>query len=233
MGAEFPGDWRTAAASTLDWWRDAGVDVLVDDSPRDWLARERPAEPTVTPAPAASVLPTTLADFLSWRAGDGAPEAAWRGISVAASGPHDAALMVLVDCPDQGEDCLLGGAAGRLFDRMLAAIGLARDAVHLAAVCARRPVAGRMPREVQEELHRLARHHVDLLAPGRLLLMGDAASRALTGADVLRARGRLHPVNHAGGQAQAVATFHPRLLLERPAQKSDAWKDLQLLMGAS
>jgi DNA polymerase len=28
-----------------------------------------------------------------------------------------------------------------------------------------------------------------------------------------------------------VATFHPRLLLERPAQKADAWKDLQLLMG--
>jgi DNA polymerase len=27
-----------------------------------------------------------------------------------------------------------------------------------------------------------------------------------------------------------VATFHPRLLLEQPAHKAGAWRDLQLLM---
>ena len=235
MGVEFPGDWRAAAVAALDWWQEAGVDTLVDDAPRDWLVREGVAAPVAPPPPAASGLPATLAEFLAWRVGDAAPEASWRGVSVAASGPIDAAWMVLVDCPDRqengGEDCLLGGTAGRLFDRMLAAMGLPRAIVHLAAVCARRPVAGRMPRDVEVALHRLAGHHVGLLAPQRLLVMGDAASRALLGADVLRARGRLHVVNHDGGQTQAVATFHPRLLLERPAQKADAWKDLQLLMG--
>ena len=232
MGVEFPGDWRTAAVAALDWWREAGVDVLVDETPRDWLAREVAVPTFAAPASAAPALPATLAAFVAWRAGASAPEAAWRGASVAASGSLDADWMVLVDCPDQGEDCLLGGAAGRLFDRMLAAMGLSRAVVHLAAVCARRPLAGRMPRDVEVELHRLARHHVGLLAPKRLLVMGDAASRALLGADVLRARGRLHGVNHDGGQTQAVATFHPRLLLERPAQKAEAWKDLQLLMGS-
>lgn len=228
---EFPGDWRTAAASALDWWRDAGVDVLVDDAPRDWLAREIAPEPIAAPVAERPALPATLADFLSWRVGPVAPEGAWRGISVAASGPHDAELMVLVDCPDQGEDCLLGGKAGKLFDRMLAAIGLSRAAVHLAAVCARRPLGGRLPRDVADELHRLAAHHVGLLAPKRLLLMGDAAARALTGADVGNARGRLHRVNHDRGETVAVATFHPRLLLDWPARKGEAWKDLQLLMG--
>jgi len=29
---------------------------------------------------------------------------------------------------------------------------------------------------------------------------------------------------------QAVASFHPRFLLERPAAKAEAWKDLQLLI---
>lgn len=234
MGAEFPGDWRTAAVAALDWWCEAGVDVLVEDSPRDWLAREvAPARVAAPMMAAAAALPATLAEFVTWRIGDAAPERAWRGGLVAASGPLDAAVMVLVDCPDQGEDCLLGGAAGRLFDRMLAAIGLSRDAVHLAAVCARRPVGGRMPRDVADELHRLARHHVGLLAPKRLLLMGDGATEALLGRTVTAARGHLHAVNHDDGQSRAVTTFHPRLLLDRPARKAEAWRDLQLLMGAA
>ena len=29
---------------------------------------------------------------------------------------------------------------------------------------------------------------------------------------------------------QAVASFHPRFLLERPAAKAEAWKDLQMLI---
>ena len=222
--------------STLDWWREAGVDVLVEDDARDWLAKVEPLAPAVAmlePAVVADALPATLVEFLAWRIGSAAPEASWRGVSLQASGPHDAELMVLVDCPDRGDtDCLLGGAAGKLFDRMLAAIGLSRDTVHLAAVCARRPAAGRMPRELEAALHRLAAHHVALLAPKRLLLLGDGASKAITGTEVLRARGRLHDVNHGSVETGAVATFHPRLLLERPAQKADAWKDLQMLMAA-
>lgn len=233
MGVEHLGGWQAAAASTLDWWRDAGVDVLVDEHPRDWLAREVAAPPVPAPTPAAPALPVTLAEFLAWRTSDAAPEAAWRGVSVAAAVPHDAELMVLVDCPDRGEESLLSDDDGRLFDRMLIAMGTRREAVHLAAVCARRPVAGRMPREVEAELHRLARHHVGLLAPKRLLLLGDGASRALAGAEVLRARGTLHAVNHDGGQTAAVATFHPRLLRAQPARKAEAWRDLQLLMGVA
>ena len=233
VGVEHLGQWQAAAISTLDWWREAGVDVLVDDMPRDWLARAPQPAPIVEPvAPTPTALPSTLQDFLAWRMSDAAPESAWRGASITASGPLDAKLMVLVDCPDRDDrDCLLGGAAGKLFDRMLAAIGLSRDAVHLAAVCCRRPTAGRMPRETEAELHRLALHHVGLLAPKRLLLMGDAASRAIAGTEVLRARGATRIVNHPGGESLTVATFHPRLLLERPAQKADAWRDLQMLMG--
>jgi DNA polymerase len=29
---------------------------------------------------------------------------------------------------------------------------------------------------------------------------------------------------------EAIASFHPRFLLERPAQKAEAWRDLQLLI---
>ncbi|WP_425229710.1 uracil-DNA glycosylase family protein [Sphingomonas sp.] len=226
------GGWEAAAVSALDWWREAGVDVLVDETPRDWLARVEPVPTYVATAPAVA-LPATLAAFLIWRVGETAPEATWRGAWVAPSGPLDADTMVLVDCPDREDgERLLGGEAGRLFDRMLAAIGLGRDSVHLAAVCARRPATSYAVRDVEGELHRLARHHLGLLAPKRLLLMGDGAARALLGTEVVRAGGALHAVNHDGGQTIAVATFHPRFLLKNPARKAEAWRDLQLLMGA-
>ncbi len=238
MGADQHIDWMGTAASVLDWWQDAGVDTLVDEQPRDWLAAPVPqqplapaaAEPVVAPAAAMS---DDLATFLAWRIAADAPEAAWRGVSIAATGPADAKVMVLVDCPDKedgAESLLMTGMVGRLFDRMLAAIGLSRDAVHLAAVCARRPLAGRMPGDVEQRLSDISRHHIGLVAPQRVLLMGNAASRAILGMDMPASRGSLHQFNHKGGETGVVASYHPRFLLEKPAAKAEAWKDLQLLI---
>ncbi|SFP39382.1 uracil-DNA glycosylase family protein [Sphingomonas rubra] len=225
-----------AIASALDWWADAGVDVLVDDAVRDWFAAPAARAPAVAaPAPASpTALPASIEAFAAWRTGPDAPEAGWSGVSLAASGPMDARVMVLIDCPEREDGdagALLSGAAGRLFDRMLAAIGLSRGAVHLAAVCARRPAAGRMPREFEARLGEVARHLVELAAPERLLLLGEATSRAILAADRAAVRGRLQPFNHKAGQTQVVASHHPRLLLERPALKAESWRDLQLLMG--
>ncbi|EZP48998.1 MULTISPECIES: uracil-DNA glycosylase [unclassified Sphingomonas] len=240
MGADQHSDWLAGVASALDWWQEAGVDTLVADTPRDWLAEPMvvPAMPAPAPAlaaaPAAATMPDRIADFIAWRAGDAVPEVSWRGISIAASGPHDAAVMVLVDCPDKEDGeagSLLSGQAGALFDRMLAAIGLSRETIHLAAVCAKRPVAGRMPPDTETRLSAIAQHHVGLVAPQRLLLLGNAASRAVLGAEMPAARGSLHSFNHRSGKTGVVATFHPRFLLEKPVAKAEAWKDLQLLIG--
>lgn len=238
MGADQNTDWRTAVASTLEWWHDAGVDILVDDLPRDWLAAPEPpvavasTAAVTSPVAAPVAMPLVLADFLAWRTGAQAPESGWNGPSIAASGPADAAVMILVDCPERDDtDMLMSGPEGRLFDRMLAAIGLSRTEIHLAAVCAKRPTAGRVAQEAETQLAEIARHHIGLVAPKRLLLMGNAASRAILTTDVLSARGRLHEFNHKTGQTGVVASYHPRFLIEKPAAKAEAWKDLQMLMG--
>lgn len=229
----------TDIASTLDWWRDAGVDMLVDDAVRDWLAPP-PARAAVAAVPTAQVaipaagLPDTLDAFKAWRLGPDAPESAWSGISLATSGPADARVMVLVDCPEREDGdagALLSGEAGRLLDRMLVAIGLSRATVHLAAVCARRPSAGRMAREVEERLGEIARHHVALVAPERLLLLGDATSRAVLAMERDAVRGKLQDFDHKMGRTGVVASRHPRLLLERPALKAESWRDLRLLVS--
>ena len=211
------------------------------------------------PRPAATALPADWAGFVAWRCGQEAPEAGWPGGWIAASGPAQADVMVLVDCPERddlrdGNCLLLSGTQGRLFDRMLAAIGLARDEVHLTAVCAKRPVAGRLPSEAEARLAEVTLHHVALVRPRALLLLGNAASRAVLATDARDARGRLHVLNHdpaqggaalggaaLGGAAQnggrettvaetkVIASLHPRFLLERPIAKADAWADLRAL----
>ena len=194
MGVYPQHDWAALTASALEWWRDAGVDMLVDDAPRDWFAAPTATAPSpipvarqavpASPPVAPDALPATLAALLEWRMGADAPEAGWSGISIAASGPVDAAIMILVDCPDREDGpaaTMLSGTPGRLFDRMLAAIGVSRETVHIAAVCARRPAAGRVDPTIEARLAAIARHHVRLVAPKRLLLLGNAASRAILG----------------------------------------------------
>lgn len=241
MGADQNIRFAEAAESTLDWWREAGLEALVDEAPRDWLAEpkvpvERPARAEVAPtrpstAPAA--LPTTLTAFTAWRLSEAAPDFGWGSVRIGPSGDVASDLMILVEAPereDEGAGHLLAGPAGLLFDRMLAAIGKTRETVLLASLAVTRPLTGRLPPGDVDELARLARHYLGLVVPKSLLLMGNAPSRALIGADVTSARGALHAVNHGAGTTRAVATFHPRFLLERPAAKGEAWRDLQLLM---
>ncbi|MBY0284275.1 MAG: uracil-DNA glycosylase [Sphingomonas sp.] len=233
-------------ASALDWWREAGVDALIDEVPRNWLATEpapvplrhapaarHAARPAAPVAPALS-FPDTLAAFEAWRLSDDAPEAAWPGARIGAQGSAASGLMILIEMPEREDspDKLLSGAPGALFDRMLAAIGRDRASIYLVPMAVVRPISGRIPAETEASLATLIRAHIRLAAPKALLIIGNAASRALIGTDVARARGHLHAINHEGGEgsATAVASFHPRFLLERPAAKAEAWKDLQLLI---
>ncbi|WP_375381425.1 uracil-DNA glycosylase family protein [uncultured Sphingomonas sp.] len=235
MGAYQKLDWRALAASTLDWWRDAGVDLLVDEDPVDWLEPPPPVAPAqpVSPAPGPAAMPADLASFLAWRIGPGAPEAAWPGRRL---GPEGAVTttIVVTDLPDR-EDLtagrLMSGTSGVLLDRMLAAIGLSRGTVQLVPVATARPPAGRIPPADEPQLAETIRRHLALARPERVLLLGNAASRAVLGMDCQAARGSLHIVNHESGEAGVIASFHPRFLLERPTAKADAWRDLRLLMG--
>ncbi len=233
-------DWRAEAASALNWWRDAGVDVLVEDDPRDWTARpSATAQPETSgraiaagPEPEAP-LPATIEAFLDWRYGASAPEAAMGDPLAPAEGDPTAPLMIVTDLPefDGSTPALLDGTAGKLFDRILAAIGQSRDSIYLVPLCAVRPITGQVPRDLEDKLGEILRHHIALAAPARLLLLGQATSRAVLGTDAGKNPEGLTPFNYSGGTSDVVAIRHPRFLLNKPAAKADAWKDLQLLIG--
>jgi uracil-DNA glycosylase family 4 len=233
MGAEPVQDWQASVASALEWWQDAGVDALVADEPRDWLARpatRAPAPEAPPREPREAAPPPDLEAFLAWRLGPEAPEAGWLTPRLGATGPADAEWVLVTDMPEADDaDRLMSGRPGALLDRMLAAIGLRRDTVHLLPLAAARPMTGRIPPEDEARLVELARHHLALVKPARLLLLGQAASRVLEETSRAGPSNRIHAVNYFGAKTQALASYHPRFLLERPAAKSEAWKHLLLL----
>jgi DNA polymerase len=230
-----------AAASVLQWWADAGVDVLIDEEPRDWLRpKSAPEAPAASPAPAAAPaqaeteLPGQLDLFHAYlRDSDRLPFAAPAAPRICPSGNPAAGLMILADMPT-GEDCaagtLLSGEVGRLFDRMLAAIGRDRDSIYLAALSCLRSPTGSFTSEAAKQCATLARHQIGLVAPKALLLFGDAAGKALLGLSVAQARGRWHEIATHHGAIKALVTISPKQLLDNPRLKRLAWEDLQMLV---
>ncbi|HEY0113346.1 MAG TPA: uracil-DNA glycosylase family protein [Allosphingosinicella sp.] len=227
-----------AAASALQWWTDAGVDVLVDEEPRDWLRSKAAAPATEAKAPKAEApaeeLPGQLDLFQAWLASTDRLEfAAPSAPRVCPSGDPASGLMILADMPT-GEDCtagtLISGEAGRLFDRMLAVIGRDRQSIYLAALSCIRSPSGQLNSEPMQRCAALARHHVGLAAPKAVLLFGDACSKALLGLSVAQARGRWHELATHSGSIKALATISPKQLLDAPRLKALAWADLQMLI---
>lgn len=250
----YANDLAAELASTLDWWAEAGVDSLVQDEARAWLVAEepQPAAPvvreaedhrtaggkTASPPPTATVaeeaFPAQLDLFQEWlRTSAALPYASPAAPRICPAGDPAAGLMILAPMPSS-EDCaagsLLSGAPGRLFDRMLTAIGRSRETIYLAGLSCFRPAGGRFDRSGGERCAAIARHHIALASPKTVLLLGDACAKALLGMGAVAARSRVHRIEADGQSFDAVVTLSPEYLLAQPAAKAMAWADLQLLM---
>lgn len=219
------------ALSALDWWAEAGVDTLADDSPRNWLA----AAPVVTEAVAAApvqakaALPDTLAAFRAFLLADASIPGPAKG-RVDASGDAASGIVIVVDMPeaeDRASGNLLSGEVGALFDRMLGAIKLGRDQVYLIPFSPVRATTGRLGDTELAKLTPLLLHHLTLAAPRKLLLLGDAPVQALLRKPAAQARDIVHQVAIGDGEVPTVASIHPRLVHLRREHRALAWADLQ------
>ena len=220
------------ARGALAWWLDAGVDVAVQEEPRDWLkpAKEKSA---ASPAPVANIAEPshdTLAELRQWlETSAQLPLASATARRIMPHGPENAAVMLLSDAPaleDFAAGQPIGGEAWTLAGRMLKAIGIAADEAYSASLSCFHAPGARMDDKEREACAEIARQHIRLVQPKRLILFGDGPSVALLGKRLVEARGHLHKVEGV----RAIATFHPRHLIKRPLDKSLAWRDLLLLM---
>ncbi len=144
--------------------------------------------------------------------------------------------MIVGEAPGEHED-LQGepfvGAAGRLLDRMLPAIGLTRaEAPPAQQVFIANTLKCRPPRNRNPEPDELARcsaylhRQIELVQPRLLLAMGRFAVQTLleSAEPIGRLRGRVHRWRGL----PVVVTYHPAYLLRNPADKARAWADLCL-----
>lgn len=235
MGGETDTIGIAEARSALAWWLEAGVDVTVQEEPRDWLkpAPLRPATRAAEPAPPTNVAPPsheTLTQLQDWLASSmQLPLASATAKRVMPSGPENAAIMLLTDAPtfeDFSAGQPIGGESWELAKRMLAAIKIPVDQAYSASLSCLHVPGTKMSAEDREACAEIARNHIRLAKPKRVLLFGDAPAQALLGKPLAHARGHVHKIEGV----RTVVTFHPRSLVNQPSNKSLAWRDLLLLM---
>src|SRR6516164_9442979 len=157
--------------------------------------------------------------------------------TVFADGNPAAPVMIIGEGPGADEDRIgrpFVGRAGQLLDRMLAAIGLDRQGVHITNVVYWRPPGNRTPTtaEIASCLPFVLRH-IALEHPKLLVLAGGTANAALLagGQGITRLRGRWFDLA-IPGLAEPVPTlpmFHPSFLLRTTERKREAWRDLLAL----
>jgi DNA polymerase len=224
------------AASTLAWWLQAGVDTAIAEAPRNWLIPKIEQPRAETPAPVglppepAEELPDTLDLFRDWL--QRAPTLPLGDAGAKRVLPHGyeaAPVMLIAEMPsgdDAAEGRPIAGQAWELTERMLAAIGIDATQAYSASLSCFHSPGPRMSAAELEQCAAIARRHIAAAKPQRILLLGDGPALALLGKRLTQARGHVHKIEGV----RAVATFHPRHLMNRPSDKALAWKDLLLLM---
>jgi uracil-DNA glycosylase len=220
------------------WWREAGVDQAFADVPTDWLAQPdaeaaapEPAAEVATPAEAPPELlaggpdawPATLDAFDAWWITEPALALGSRA-RVPGRGPADAPLMVLVPQPEAEDgSALLTGPQGALLANMLAAFGLASDRVRVAALLPSHQPHPDWPALDRAGWGALARHHLALAAPRRLLVLGQVAL-PLLGHDPAQGAAEFNQVALQGGGVPALCARGLDTLLARPRLQASLWQ---------
>lgn len=154
---------------------------------------------------------------------------------VFADGNPDARIMFVGEAPGREEDIQgkpFVGRAGKLLDKMLAAIGLDRTTVYIANTVPWRPPGNRDPSAIEiETCLPFIRRQIALCAPEVLVTMGNAATKTLlqTSEGILRARGKWRTVDIEGQPIKVIPTLHPAYLLRSPGQKKLSWRDFMAI----
>lgn len=147
-------------------------------------------------------------------------------------GNPDADLMLIGEAPGEEEDRQgepFVGAAGKLLDKILAAVDFNRDDVYIANILKHRPPNNRDPKpeERQRSLPFLIRQ-IELIGPKLILCLGKVSAQTLLDKEdsLSNMRGTFHTF---GDKYKVLVTFHPAALLYHPKWKRPTWEDVQLL----
>ncbi len=213
-----------AARSQFEYLRDLGVESL---------GTCPPAENKVSQGPAHAAAQESL-DDIHLDLGDcqrcGLAESRTR--LVYGVGNPNARLVLVGEAPGREED-LRGepfvGEAGRLLDRILAAMGMQRKDVYICNVLKCRPPNNRdpLPEEVATCEAFLVRQ-IAAIRPQVVVGLGRFAVHSLLKTRI--------PISQLRGEWQnyhgipLMPTYHPAYLLRNPEGKRDVWEDMKSVL---
>jgi len=157
---------------------------------------------------------------------------AGRRTIVFGDGDANARLMFVGEGPGADEDTSgipFVGKAGQLLNNMIQAMGVKREQVYIANIVKCRPPANRVPEPVEANTcDQFLLQQIDVVQPEVIVALGSTAATYLLGVkrSLVALRGKWHRCRGA----KLAVTYHPAFLLRDPAMKSEAWKDLQMVM---
>ncbi|MFN3611100.1 uracil-DNA glycosylase family protein [Tepidimonas sp.] len=229
-----------------------GTTVRAAPSPHAGQAMQPGASTPRDPTPRSDPAAHTDLAALDWPELEAAIHAcrrcglgACRQQAVPGVGDRRPTWLIVGEAPGEEEDRQgepFVGRAGRLLDRMLAALDLQRGhGVYIANVLKCRPPRNRNPEP--EEIARCAPfllRQIALLQPRIVLALGRFAAQTLLAeggclspeealrTPLGRLRGRVFQARLGALTLPMVVSYHPAYLLRNPADKGKAWVDLCL-----
>lgn len=151
--------------------------------------------------------------------------------TVFARGNPEAKLVFVGEGPGQEEDKTgqpFVGPAGQLLDKMVGAMGLARDDVYICNVVKCRPPGNRTP--LPSEAGACASYllgQIDAVRPQVIVALGRCAAENMGLVAGGSWRGRWGSFR----EVPVMPTYHPAFLLRSPEYKRPVWEDLQKVMA--
>ncbi|MBC8214564.1 MAG: uracil-DNA glycosylase [Candidatus Marinimicrobia bacterium] len=144
-------------------------------------------------------------------------------------GNPSADIVFVGEAPGKQED-LLGepfvGRAGKLLDKIIAAINLTRDDIYICNVLKCRPPDNRNPNTSEvEQCEPYLKTQLKIIEPKLIVALGRVAAKTLLKVDLPLGEMRKQSYSYEG--IDAIVTYHPAALLRNPAFKRPCWEDFQ------
>jgi DNA polymerase len=158
--------------------------------------------------------------------------------TVFGEGDPYARLMFIGEAPGEEEDRTgrpFVGRAGQMLDKIIAAMGLAREQVYIANILKSRPPENRTP--LQPEVDACGPFLTDqirIIEPMVIVALGGPSSKYLLRTDtgITRLRGQWGVFEDGDVSVPVMPTFHPAYLLRAytPENRGKVWSDMKMVL---
>lgn len=144
---------------------------------------------------------------------------------IAPRGPVGADLMVLVPQPEEHDrDQLLEGPQGRLLANIIAAMGLDETRIAIASALPCHTPMADLAALAAGGMDKVLAHHIALVQPKRLLVLGTGLAAMLGDAQSDKADQPLREINHSAGKVPVMVSETLDAMIDMPRLKARFWK---------